>query len=131
MSTGQNIDEFCLPCFAISRSESKYPFCLPLSPYDFWRSPVIIFANRGHVGQLNMFLQHWEMSHPIGQMLCMSMEILQLEAGCSGCPLSKHFHPMGPLTTHFWIRLPWECVSIFKIHIEVDYPVLPFLQEND
>jgi hypothetical protein len=50
--------------------------------------------------RINLFLQHWEMPSPIGNMLRASMELLQLEVGCLGSPLAERFHPMGPVVTH-------------------------------
>eukprot|EP00956_Cyclotella_meneghiniana_P034033 scaffold101125_cov66-Cyclotella_meneghiniana.AAC.5 len=75
--------------------------------------------------------KHWGMSNPIGQMLQASMEALQLEIGCVGCPLNEPFAPMGPLVTHCWLRSFWEVVDKFHLLLEIEYPVLPYPQEND
>jgi hypothetical protein len=53
--------------------------------------------------RVNLFVQHWDMPSPIGQMLRASMELLQLEVGCVGCPLAEPFHPIGHIITHSWL----------------------------
>jgi hypothetical protein len=60
------------------------------------------------IARVNLFMQHWGMPTPIGQMLQASMEALQLEIGCVGCPLNESFQPIGPLATHCWLRSFWE-----------------------
>jgi hypothetical protein len=61
---------------------------------------LLSLATETMVGWVNMFVQHWDMPSPIGNMLRTSMELFQLEVGCSGCPLNEPFHPMGRLATH-------------------------------
>jgi hypothetical protein len=78
-----------------------------------------------------MFLQPWDMPSPIGNMLCASMELLQLEVGCSGCPLNKPFHPMGQLAMHCWLKSFWEVVGRFRLQLVVDYPEIPYPRLND
>jgi hypothetical protein len=81
--------------------------------------------------RVNLFVQHWDMSLPIGSMLRTSMEYLHLEAGCLDCPLATNFEPMGPLLTHCWLRSFWESISKYGIHLELDYPSLQLPREND
>ena len=83
------------------------------------------------IARVNLFMQHWGMSTPIGQMLQASMEALQLEIGCVGCPLRESFYPLGPLATHCWLRSFWEVVDKYKLVLEVDYPEVPLPRQND
>jgi hypothetical protein len=76
-------------------------------------------------------MQHWGMPTPIGQMLQASMEALQLEIGCVGCPLNERFQPLGPLATHCWLRSFWEVVDKYHLSLELDYPVIPCPRQND
>jgi hypothetical protein len=83
------------------------------------------------IARVNLFLQHWGMPSPIGQMLQTSMEALQLEIGCVGCPLQEPFHPMGALTTHCWLRSFWEVVDKYRLSLEIEYKEIPLPREND
>jgi hypothetical protein len=69
---------------------------------------LLSLSTEAAIARVNLFLQHWGMPSPIGQMLQTSMEGLQLEIGCVGCPLQEPFHPMGALTTHCWLRSFWD-----------------------
>jgi hypothetical protein len=64
-------------------------------------------------------------------MLQTSMEALQLEIGCVGCPLQKPFHPMGPLMTHCWLKSFWEVVDRYHLTLELDYKDIPIPRENN
>jgi hypothetical protein len=83
------------------------------------------------ISRCNLFLQHWDNPAPLGKCLRASMEYLQLEVGCRGCPLNERFDPIGKYCTHSWVRSFWECISWFGIDVEVDYPILPYPREND
>jgi hypothetical protein len=53
---------------------------------SFCRVGLLSLATETTIGRLNLFLQYWDMPSPIKNMLRASMELLQLEVGCSGCP---------------------------------------------
>lgn len=57
---------------------------------------------------VNMFLQHLGNPTQLRHLLRTSMEYLQLEVGCQGCPLHEPFEPMGEICTHSWLRSFWE-----------------------
>jgi hypothetical protein len=65
---------------------------------------LLSLSTEAKIARVNLFVQHWGMPNPIGQMLQTSMEALQLEIGCVGCPLNEPFNPMGHLITHCWVR---------------------------
>lgn len=83
------------------------------------------------IARLNMFLQHWDNPSQLGHILRTSMEYLQLEVGCQGCPLHEPFFPMGEICTHSWLRSFWEMISRYKLNLVVDMPVIPLPREND
>lgn len=96
LGVNRNIrSEYCYTCTLPSAGLSC--FCYPRN--RLWQ-----------VARANLFLQHWGMPTPIDQ----SMELLQLEIECVGCPLNKPYEPMGPLSTHCWLKSFWEVVSKFK-----------------
>jgi hypothetical protein len=88
-------------------------------------------ATEAVIARLNIFLQHWDNPAPIGKAMRASMEALQLEVGCLGCPLFEPFYPMGQICTHSWLRSFWEAVQYFRIQVEIDYPVIPIPRDND
>jgi hypothetical protein len=92
---------------------------------------LLSLSTEATIGRVNLFLQHWDMPTPIGNMLRASMELLQLEVGCADCPLNESFHPMGPLATHCWLKSFWEVVYKFCLQLVVDYPDIPFPRWND
>jgi hypothetical protein len=92
---------------------------------------LLDLATETAIARLNMFLQHWDNPAPIGISLRTSMEYLQLEIGCRGCPLDESFDPMGDICTDSWVKSLWECVRWFGFNLRVDYPVIPFPREND
>jgi hypothetical protein len=59
------------------------------------------------------------------------MELLQLEVGCAGCPLNEPYHPMGPLSTHCWLKSFSEVFDGFQLQLMVDYPAIPTPRLND
>ena len=92
---------------------------------------LLSLSTESVISRINMFLQHWGMPTPIGDMLEASMEALQLEAGCVGCPLNENFYPMGQITTHCWLRSFWEMIDRYKLHLELTYPPIPLPRQND
>lgn len=78
-----------------------------------------------------MYLQHWDNPAPIGKSLRASMEYLQLEIGCTGCPLHEPYQVMGDHCTHSWVRSFWECVDLYKLQLDVEYQTTPAPREND
>eukprot|EP00804_Cyclotella_cryptica_P019411 CCRYP_006610-RA/>CCRYP_006610-RA protein AED:0.67 eAED:-0.49 QI:0/0/0/0.33/1/1/3/0/407 len=109
---------------------------------NVWRDWRYLHSTFGGVGLLslsteaticrvNLFVQHWAMPSPIGQMLRASMELLQLEIGCAGCPLAEPFQFMGPHITHSWLRSLWEVVDKYKLQIVIDYPIMQMPRTND
>ena len=61
---------------------------------------LLDLAEESTIAWLNTFLQHWGNPSPTSIALRTSMECLQLEVGCRGCPLDEPFSFMGPHTTH-------------------------------
>jgi hypothetical protein len=92
---------------------------------------LLSLSTEATIARVNLFMQNWGMPTPIGQMLQTSMEALQLEIGCVGCPLQEPFHPMGPLMTHCWLKSFWEVVDRYHLTLELDYKDIPIPRENN
>lgn len=64
---------------------------------------LLDLATEVMISRCNMFLQHWDNPVPLGDSLRTSMEYLQLELGCCGCPLLEQYEPMGQFCTRSWV----------------------------
>ena len=78
-----------------------------------------------------MFLQHYGMDSTLGHKFRASLEALQLEIGCSGCPLAMNFDRYGILATPCWMKSLWERLSHFDFKLHVKYPSLEPQREGD
>ena len=85
---------------------------------------LLSLSTEAAICRVNLFVQHWDMPTPLGQLLRASMELLQLEAGCVGFPLAESFQSIGHIITHSWLKSFWEVVSEYKLQIVVNYPAL-------
>ena len=83
------------------------------------------------IGWINMFLQHYGMDSTLGGKFRASMEALQLEIGCLGCPLETNYDRYGPLATPCWMKSFWERLSHFEFKLHVRYPSLELPREGD
>lgn len=92
---------------------------------------LLSLSTEATICRVNLFLQHWEMPSPIGNLLRASMELLHLEVGCTGCPLGEAYHPIGPIITHSWLRSFWEVVAEYNLQVLVNYPELELPWSND
>lgn len=92
---------------------------------------LLSLSTEAAICRVNLFVQHWDMPTPLGQLLRASMELLQLEAGCVGFPLAESFQSIGHIITHSWLKSFWEVVSKYKLQIVVNYPALALPRSND
>jgi hypothetical protein len=92
---------------------------------------LLSLSTEATICRINLFLQHWDMPSPLGKMLQASMELLQLEVGCRGCPLMEQYQPIGPIVTHCWMKSFWEVLDEYKLQLTMDYPDMDFPRSND
>ena len=83
------------------------------------------------IGWINMFLQHYGMDSTLGGKFRASMEALQLEIGCLGCPLESNYDRYGLLATPCWMKSFWERLSHYDFKLHVRYPALVLPREGD
>jgi hypothetical protein len=83
------------------------------------------------VSRVNLFLQHWDSPTILGNSLCCTLELLQLETGLASCPLLHPFEIIGPLCTRSWIRSFWECIDYYKVTLCLNYPAIPLPHNRD
>ena len=117
-----------LPCLGVNRNiRTGWRYLHPV----FSGCGLLHLLTESVISRLNMFLQHWDNPAPLGQALRSSLECLQLEVGCQGCPLAEPFSFMGPHCTHSWVRSFWECVDAYSLQLVLDYASIPSPREND
>ena len=83
------------------------------------------------IGWINMFLQHYGLDSVLSRKFKVSLEILQLEIGCAGCPLDERFAQYGHLATPCWMKSLWERLDHYNFKLNVRYPRLTIPREGD
>lgn len=104
-----------------------------------WRSIPHTFGGAGlfnlqveqTIGWINMFLQHYGLDSTLAGKFRASMEALQLELGCIGCPFGVNYGRYGHLATPCWMKSLWERLSHYQITLHVRYPNLQPPREGD
>ena len=83
------------------------------------------------IGWVNMFLQHYGMDSSLAGKFRASLEALQLELGCAGCPLDADFSRFGHLATPCWVKSLWERLAHYGFRLHVRYPTLTPPRDGD
>ena len=83
------------------------------------------------IQRVNMFLQHFDSPYDLGITLRATLELVQLEAGLTECPLLCPFYPVGEYVTHCWVRSFWRALDKFGLKLHLDYPVIKTPRERD
>lgn len=104
-----------------------------------WRSLPHAFGGAGlfnlqveqTIGWINMFLQHFGLDSTLARKFMASLEALQLELGCIGCPFEENFGRFGHLATASWVKSFWERLSYYNFTLHVKYPKLNIPREGD
>ncbi len=71
------------------------------------------------VGQLEKVLTHYGSQTVVGKLLQSSMELLIIELGLSGQPLTEAYSVGSAWTTHSWLKSVWEKVDLFRIDVRI------------
>ena len=71
-----------------------------------------------------MFLQHYGMDSSLAGKFRASLEALQLELGCAGCPLEVDYGRFGHLATPCWVKSLWEQLAHYGFRLHVKYPYI-------
>lgn len=86
---------------------------------------LLDLATEQHICRINLFLQHYGSLSTLGKKLTASLHFLQLQIGCSGCPLLQNYVALGHLATLSWVKVFWESLHHCPRTIEIDYSGLP------
>ena len=117
-----------LPLLGVNRNIRKQWRTIPQS---FGGIGLFNITIEQTIGWINMFLQHYGMDSTLGHKFRASLEALQLEIGCSGCPLAMNYDRYGILATPCWMKSFWERLWHFDFKLHVKYPSLEPPREGD
>ena len=117
-----------LPLLSVNRNVRK---ALRTPPRAFGGIGLFDLPVEQTIGWINMFLQHYGVDSVLGGKFRASLEALQLELGCVGCPLRERFEVYGCLATPCWMTSFWERLQHFQFHIHTTYPSLTAPREGD
>ena len=117
-----------LPLLGVNRNIRKHWRTLPraFGGIGLFHLPV-----EQTIGWINMFIQHFGLDSVLAGKFQASLEALQLEIGCTGCPLSEDFELLGDLATECWMKSLWERLHHYGIHMEVDWKEMMGPREGD
>ena len=76
------------------------------------------------IAQINSLLQHYGTTGALGTTLTAAIEHLQVEVGCTGCPLNLDYQKFGHLATDTWAKSLWEKIRTYEIEVSLDYKKL-------
>ena len=83
------------------------------------------------IQRVNMFIQHFDSPYDLGITLRTTLELVQLEAGLTQCPLVCPFYPVGEYVTHCWVRSFWRALDKFGLKLHLDYPIINTPRERE
>jgi len=100
-------------------------------PRTFGGVGLLSFSIEQMICWLNMLLQHFGVPSTLGRKFQASLEALQLEVGCKGCPLVLDYSIYEHLATPCWMKSFWERLWHYKFRLYLAYTELPFPRERD
>jgi hypothetical protein len=117
-----------LPLLGVNRNVRKRWRTIPQT---FGGVGLFDITTEQTLGWISMFLQHYGLDSVLARKFRASLEALQLEIGCIGCPLSTNFDLFGHLATPCWLKSFWERLSHYKFVLHIKYPTLDIPREGD
>ena len=66
------------------------------------------------IGMINMLIQHYGAGTTLAKKISASIEALQLEIGCAGCPFTENYDELHLLATACWTKSLWERLYYYK-----------------
>ena len=89
------------------------------------------FNTEQTIERLRLFIQHYESGTELSKKLKCTLQLLQLEIGSIGCPLTENYTIKGPLATDSWIKALWKLLKESKIEFFINYPTIKRPRVND
>ena len=117
-----------LPLLGVNRNIRKQWRMIPRA---FGGIGLFSLTDEQTIGWLNMFNQHFGLDSVLGKKFQASLEVLQLEIGCAGCPFDEDFGKLGGLATECWMKSFWERLHHYGFDLYVKWPRLENPWEGD
>jgi hypothetical protein len=81
--------------------------------------------------RVNMLMQHYHTSTNLSRKLDASLRHLQLQLGMSHNLLLLDYAAWGHLAPLSWVKMFWQTLHHFDIHLHMVYPNIAFPRERD
>jgi hypothetical protein len=81
--------------------------------------------------RVNMLMQHYHTSTNLSRKLDASLRYLQLQLGTPYNPLLLDYAAWGHLAPLLWVKMLWQTLHHFDIHLHMAYPNIAFPRERD
>ncbi len=81
--------------------------------------------------RVNMLIQHYHTSTNLSRKLDASLRYLQLQLGMPHHPLLLDYTAWGHLASFLWVKMSWQTLHYFDIHLHMAYPNIASSQERD
>jgi len=118
----------CLPFLGINRNVKREWRTLHRA---FGGIGLFSFPVEQTIGMINMLIQHYGAGTTLAKKISASIEALQLEVGCAGCPFTENYDELHLLATPCWTKSVWERLHYYKFGIHLAYPMIPFPRKRD
>ncbi len=83
------------------------------------------------IAMLNKLLMHYGCNTATGQFMQVSYSLFLVELGISFQPLHESYSKYGFLSTHSWMKMLWEKISMFRVKIVVANEAIKYPREGD
>jgi hypothetical protein len=89
------------------------------------------FGVEALIAMANKLLMHYGCQMATGRFMQTSYSLLYVEIGLSFHPLQEQYVKYGYLVTQSWMKMLWEKLSMFDMHVDVADQTQEFPQEGD
>ncbi len=81
--------------------------------------------------RVNMLMQHYHTSTNLSRKLDASLQYLQLQLGTPHNPFLLDYAVWGHLAPLSWVKMLWQTLHYFNIHLYMAYPSIALPRERD
>ena len=114
-------DYYLLSRMGVARS---IPTELRYMPHQYCEMELNSLPAEATITQINSLLQHYGTTSALGTTLTAAIEHIQVEVGCTGCPLNLDYQKFRYLASNTWAKSLWEKMHTYKIEVSLDYEEL-------
>ena len=81
--------------------------------------------------RVNMLMQHYHTLTNLSRKSDASLRYLQLQSGMPHNPLLLNYDTWGHLAPLLWVKMVWQTLHHFDVHLHMAYPTIALPQERD